>query len=331
MSFVKKSYLLVAYLILAPFVNHSQSLQDLDTLYSIDSVDISFSENGKGNLIFTYNSKPITGWVYQKETNFIGYIHYLKGMKNGLSIDYRKKKRQFFLSKIKKYADNEIKSEFTFNPPKKKPSNGIYGLNINSFSTWESIYWTNKDIVQRSIVDYKKNKITDYYYYPEGHFKSKINYKSEKDKNELIEISRSININEFPSVLNENKEVFSHIKYDGYYIDSTCLEANCKDFIYYKIQFFKDGTNTFIIQSENYLKMNSITTTKTEYTNPNTIPSNYFKTDSNTYPVIIGEFISSGVYLTVKERKNGAVKKRFFSFQKKKKQDILTPNKNHSK
>jgi len=309
-------------LVMTPFFKvHSQESLIIDTIISRGGTTYNYESVDWFTLVDTAKKEPITGWVKNGSKKVLSFRHYLNGKLDGYSVLYYKRKQTYRLEEIAKYRQGEIQTKALFSHKKQFHDSTGYSWGLTSFSVWnpDSL---DKKLVFREIKDIRKNVVIDHSYSPESNRKYQFKYKISNNhylmKDKVLNLGQEL----FPFELNENSDVFSFVRYSGYYYYNQNIKVHGIEGLTFFIKFLPNRTAVVIRKNEilNQLGDWSDSTSVTyqvNYGNKMNVPSNSFQIYDGDKVIMKGKISAPNrIFLELPNYEGGPFLRHFLEYVK---------------
>jgi hypothetical protein len=283
-----------------------------ETTYSYDSSKNIFVQ------IDTTNRSPVNGWVRFVKKDRAFYRCYSNGLLNGYSVFYVKYKNKLRLQEISRYENGEIRSRAYFHARNQFSDSTSYSDGLQSYSIWFPDT-SNSKLIYLERKNIKKEKIIGHFYYPESNNKSKYSIANSDYFDLMQRKSQDLGQQYFPYELNENKDLFSFVRYDGYYYFNECFDTTCEKGRTLFIKFLPNKTAVIVRKNELSTRNYSWkeTANKVDFLNPNNIASNSFAlVDSSLKVIAKGKITEIGMLLECRSYEQGPLLRYHLNFVK---------------
>ena len=303
------------------FEAHSQENFIIDTIFSWKETTYNYESGDYFTLVDTAHKEPITGWVKSSSKKVLSFRHYTNGRLNGYSVRYCKKGGHYRLEEISRYKQDEIQTKALFSHKKQFFDSTGYSWGLTSFSVWnpDSL---NKNLVSREIKDIRKNVVIDHSYLRESNRKHRFKYKTSNSyylmKNKVWDLGQAL----FPFELNEHLDVFSFVRYSGYYYYNQKVKFNGIEGRSLFIRFLPNDSavvirkNEILTHPDDWSDSTSVTTYQVDYLNKMNEASNVFEIVDGNKVIMKGRIEPLGMFLELPNYEGGPFLRHFLEYVK---------------
>ena len=300
------------------FKAHSQESLIIDTIIPRGGTTYNYESVDYFTLVDTAKKEPITGWVKVSSKKVLSMCHYVNGKLDGYSSLYYKRGKTYRLEEIAKYRNGEIQNRALFSHKKQFSDSTRYSWGLTSFSVWnpDSL---NKHLVSREIKNIKRNVVIENNFFPESNqkyrhrFTTSSSYYLMKDK--VWNLGQEL----FPFELNENSEVFSFVRYSGYYYFNQNIKVHGIEGRTFFIKFLPNHSVVVVQKNEilNHLDDWSDSTSVTyqvNYGNEMNEPCNSFQIYDGDKVIIKGKIGPNWLFLELPNYEVGPFLRHFLKY-----------------
>ncbi len=259
---------------------------------------------------------PINGWVIRDYLKTIWVEHYKEGKQIGYYLKYDLKKSKYHLTEAGYrigFRFSDYAQVWTYDPKNQFIDSNSFSYGMVKVKIFDPDL-ENKNLFIRDIHLRKRFfKINDHYHFRENNKSSNVKYKVKSTKNLWDANLSNLIWHRFPYVLNENKNPFTLLRFDGYYENHEHLGEEEYRFSQF-IKFFPNGTVKYIFLNEvvhefnDWEKLNS-----SKYI----LKENTINFTINQTEIIFSEGTFYPTFMNVKTRynSNGLMRKEIFKFK----------------
>jgi len=290
----------------------------IDTIISWQGTTYDYEQGDYYTLVDTAKKKPVTGWVKISSKEVQYFRHYANGKLDGYSVRYTKWKNNYKLEEIERYRQGEIQTRALFSHKKQFSDSTGYSWGLTSFAVWnpDSL---DKRIICREIKNIQKNKVIDHIYSRELNKKYRSKFTTSNSyflmKDKVWNLGQEL----FPFELNGNSEVFSFVRYSGYYYFNQNIKVHGIEGRTFLIKFLPNHSVVVVQKNEilNHLDDWSGSTSVTyqvNYGNEMNEPCNSFQIYDGDKVIIKGKIGPNWLFLELPNYEGGPFLRHFLRY-----------------